>query len=79
MPATLAPPLSLRCACLSPQVFIDRDHPLFALLATPGLRERHWVAMEAAVGRELPHSPASTLADMIALGLQNRVPDIADM
>lgn len=35
--------------------------------------------MEGAVGRELPHGPKSTLADMIALGLQNRVSDISDM
>lgn len=61
------------------QQFIDRDHALYALLATPGLRERHWAAMEAAVGREIPHGPTTTLADMIAIGLQNRVADIADM
>jgi hypothetical protein len=58
------------CVSPSPQSFIDKDYPLYALLATPGLRDRHWLIMEAAVGAELPHGPGVTLSDMLALGLQ---------
>jgi dynein heavy chain len=59
--------------------FLTVDQPLLALLANPGLRDRHWSAMEAAVGFDLPHDDTSTtLNDMLELKLETHVSEIEE-
>jgi len=58
--------------------FVNTDQPLLALLANPGLKERHWTSMEAAVGFDLPHTAQSTLSDMLELKLDAHIDKIEE-
>lgn len=58
--------------------FLTADLPLLALLANPGLKNRHWEQMEGAVGFGIPHTAKSSLGDMLEVKLQEHVSKIEE-
>lgn len=59
--------------------FLKKDHALLALLANPGIKDRHWTGMEEKLGHEVPHSETTSLNDMIQLGLDVKIDDIEEI
>ena len=53
--------------------FLKSDVLLLALLANPGLKERHWDQMAEIVGYSLPHSASSSLSEMLQIGLDGHL------
>lgn len=53
--------------------FIRDELPLLELLATPGLRDRHWKDMEQTTGLRLRAAGPPTLQRMVDAGLHRKV------
>ena len=61
------------------QQFLRSDVLLLALLANPGLKERHWERMAEIVGYSLPHSATSSLNEMLQIGLNSHLEAIEEV
>lgn len=59
--------------------FLKADVLLLALLANPGLKERHWDRMAEIVGYSLPHSASSCLNEMLQIGLDAHLEAIEEV
>ena len=58
--------------------FLGADCALLSLLANPGLKERHWLLMEGAVGFPIPHTHKVNLGDMLEVKLETKIAAIEE-
>jgi len=60
------------------ELFLSKHMPLLALLANPGLKERHWDEMDAAVGFAIPRQTDTPLEGYLRVGLEAFISSIED-
>jgi dynein heavy chain len=58
--------------------FVKEQVPLMLLLCTPGLRERHWLQMEQLTAVEIGFHDASSMSQMMDVGLHHFVDEIEE-
>ena len=60
------------------ELFLTKHMPVLALLANPGLKERHWDEMDSAVGFAIPRQADTPLEGYLRVGLEAHVASIED-